>query len=559
MPVKQPADGLEKLILFLSVGKFHWSALVPALIAGFLFALSMTLMPLTIDQIIDQMMPDGNQHVLKYLLVLFSTLLLAVIFTNSVTIYVYERLLSRIALSLRVEMSRKLLALPPAFYNFTIEIIFLYFFESIGKLCHNIMLLGLNFSRDFLVVVGLLGVMVWLSLETSLFVIVILIAFFLIRQIVYLDLDQQNKSDQRQYEISENIAKVLRLRRSTNLDNSYAQQIRHIQNTFDQFQLSLHVQSRQKKMLELFSCSLLIGILTISLYYLLQQHALSRLTIGDTVAFITAGVMLVFPLQKLVNSNFLLKQCNEALQIIFSLLDQASGDVENDCHVICLDRCKGKLKFEEISSQDEQSRLLLPCFNLEIASGQKIVLVNQDPNINRLFADLVCGFVQPSTGKILLDSNDTRQMVLPELHKHIAWISPDQDLLSDTIAANIACGSFSCSKEIAITAAAHASLAMEFIQKLPQGLQTKNDSTSQIFSNDQRQRILIARALLKNPSVIILDETAAYFETDNAALLQALQVLLNNRTSLILSSRSVMRNLADWQFDPGNPESLRAA
>ncbi len=532
---------------------------MPTLVVGVFFSISVALVPLVIGQLFAQMTSDGNQRVLEFLPILLAVLLLTIIFTSSVIAYIHERLLSRIVLGLRVEIFEKLLTLPPAFSDFTTEIISLYFFQSIEKLCHSVTLLGLNFSRDFLIAIGLLSVMVGLNLEMSLFITAILISFFLIRQISYFDAGQQNKLEQKQHEISGSIAKILRLRRSVDLDNSYAQQVRHVQNSFDQWQSSLYIQSRQKRILELFSYSLLIGIFTISFYYLLQQHTLNRLTIEDMVAFVTAGIMLVFPLWRLVNSNFLLKQCNEALQVVFSLLNQTSGTVEDDYHIICLNHCKGKLQFEGISFQGRQSDPRLPCFNLEIASGRKVVLINQDPGINRLFADLICGFAQPSTGRILLDGNDTRQIISSELYKHIAWISPDQDLLSDTIAANIAYGSFSCSREIAITAAAHAGLAMEFIRELPQGLQTKNDNTSRMLSNDQRQRILIARALLKNPSIVILDETTAYFETDNAALLQALRVLLNNRTSLILSSRSVMRGLADQQFDPGNPVSLCTA
>ncbi len=158
-----------------------------------------------------------------------------------------------------------------------------------------------------------------------------------------------------------------------------------------------------------------------------------------------------------------------------------------------------------------------------------------------------------STVLELYDDNDIKWINSAELCSNIAWIAPDEDLLSDTVAINIAYGSARCSKEMAITTAAHASRAMEFIRKLPQGLQTKINQPALLLSDAERQRILIARVLLKDPSLIILDETTAYFDTDDTALMQALQVLLNNRTALILSSRRAMLDLAEYQFDPEKP------
>ena len=310
--------------------------------------------------------------------------------------------------------------------------------------------------------------------------------------------------------------------------------------------------------MELLTYLLLTGILTASLYYLLQQLASNQLTVGDAVAFFLAGVMLIFPLQRLFEVSSLLKQCSKALQVIFSLLNQDSGIIDENPHTTQFKRGKGKLQFEGVSFRSCQTEYRLPNFDLEIASGQKIALINQDTGINRLFADLACGFVQPSTGRILLDNNDIKWINSAELRSYIAWIAPDEDLLNDTVAINIAYGSARCSNEIAITTAAHASQAMEFIRKLPQGLQTKINQPALLLSDDERQRILIARALLKNPSFIILDESTACFDTDNTALLQALQVLLNNRTALILSSRPAMLDLAEQQFDPEKPILISA-
>lgn len=558
MPDKQPAPPIELLTRFVTRSGSHWLTLISILIAGGLFALAITLIPLVVGQLFTQILPGGNRQLMQSLPLILMILLLAAIFADWVVYYVLERLLGRAILDIRTELFKKLLALPPACSDFPAETISLYFFQSIEKLGHNVSLLGVCLSRDLLTAAGLLGVMAWLNSEMSLLVLAMLATIFFIGQIFRANARQQDMLGQKQYEVSRCLSKALRLNRIIHLDKGYKQEIRHTRNSFEQLQSFLQKQFRQTKLMELLAYVLLIGVLTASLYYLLQQLASNQLTAGDAAAFFMAGAMLIFPLQRLFSINLLLKQCSEALQVIFPLLNQDSRIVEENPYTTQFRRGKGKLRFEGVSFRGGATECQLPHFNLEIASGQKIALINRDANINRLFADLVCGFVQPSTGRILLDDNDTKRINPAELCSYIAWIAADEDLLGDTVAINIAYGSACCSREIAITTAAHASQAMEFIRKLPQGLQTKINQPALIFSDDQRQRILIARALLKNPSIIILDETTACFNTDNTALLQALQVLLNNRTVLILSSRPVMLNLAGQQFDPEKPALISA-
>lgn len=552
MPDKQPVPSIELLIRFVTWGGSHWLTLVSIQIAGSLFALATALVPLVAGQLFTQILPGGNRQLMQSLPLILAILLLIAIFAGWVVYYVLERLLNRSVLDMRTELFRKLLALPPACSDFPVETISLYFFQSIEKLSHNASLLGVCLSRDLLTATGLLGVMAWLNPEMSLLVLAMLATTFFIGQIFHANARQRDILSQKQYEVFRVLSKVLRLNRIIHLDKGYEQEIRYTRNSFEQLQSFLLKQFRQSKLMELLAYILLTGILTASLYYLLQQLASNQLTAGDAVAFFMAGAMLIFPLQRLFSVNLLLKQCSEALQVIFPLLDQDSGIVEESPHTTQFGHGKGKLRFEGVSFRGGQTECQLPHFNLEIASGQKIALINPNASTNQLFADLVCGFVQPSTGRILLNDKDIKQINPAELCSCISWIAPDEDLSGDTVAINIAYGSACCSKEMAITTAAHASQAMEFIRKLPQGLQTKINQSALTFSDDQRQRILIARALLKNPSIIILDETTACFDTDNIALLQALQVLLNNRTVLILSSRPIMLDLAGQQFDPEN-------
>lgn len=556
MPDKRLVIQIELLKRFLTWNGSHWTSFIIIIVVGGLAAISASLIPLIAGQLFTQILPGGNRQLLQSLPLILVVLLLVIVIASWSGYYVIHRLLDGLILDIRVEIFKKLLILPPACSDLPVNTISLYFFKSIEKLYRNAISLGICLYRDSLIVVGLFSIMIWLNPDISFLILTVLAAALLIRQIFYANTYQRSMLDQEQHEVSRVISKTLRHSRVIFLDKGYKQEVERIRNMFRQLQLTLLRQIYQTGLLELLASIFLIGILTGILYYFLQQLILSQLTAEDAVAFFTAGLMLVFPLKRLSHINLLLQQCNEALHVIFSLLDQNSEMVVENTLAVRVERAKGKLRLESVSYKDYQEKSWLPYFNLEIAPGKKIALINHDARINKLFADLVCGFEQPSTGRILLDDKDISRISHAELCGNIAWITPDEDLLIDTIAANIAYGSLRCSKEIAITTAAHASQAMEFICKLPHGLQTKLKKCNDVLSDDQRQRILIARALLKDPGIIILDESIACFDTDNPFLMRALCVLLSNRTVLILSARPAILDLADQLLDLGNLDAL---
>ncbi|SFU78114.1 putative ABC transport system ATP-binding protein/ATP-binding cassette, subfamily B, MsbA [Nitrosomonas eutropha] len=559
MPDKRLVIQIELLKRFLTWDGSHWTSFIIIIAVGGLAAFSASLIPLIVGQLFTQILPGGNRQLLQSLPLILVVLLLTIVIASWSGYYVIHRLLDGLILNIRVEIFRKLLILPPACSDLPANTISLYFFESIEKLYRNTISLGICLYRDSLVAIGLFSVMIWLNPDISLLMLTVLAAALFIRQIFYANTYQRSMLDQEQHEVSRVISKTLRHSRVIFLDKGYKQEVEHIRNMFKQLQRTLLRQICQTGLLELLASIFLMGIFAGFLYYFLQQLILNQLTVEDAVAFFTAGLMLVFPLKRLSRINLLLQQCNEALHFIFSLLDRDSETTVEDTYTARIERAKGKLQLESVSYKDYQKKTWLPCFNLKIAPGKKIVLISYDTRINKLFADLICGFEQPSTGRILLDDKDINQISHAELCGNIAWITPDEDLLTDTVAANIAYGSLRCSKEIAITTAAHASQAMEFICKLPHGLQTKLKKCNVVLSDDQRQRIFIARALLKNPSIIILDESSACFDTDSAALMRALHLLLDSHTTLILSSRPVMLGLADQQLDLGNLNALSTA
>ncbi len=543
------------LYRFLTEYVHYWTSFIPVLIAGSLVTLATAFIPLVTGQLFTHALPGGNQHLLQYLPLVLAGLLSTAALASLAGDYTICRIYGRLAHDIRMRMFEKLLKLPHAYPDFPAATIASYFFPYIEKLFHHATRLAVGLTRDFLIVIGLLMVMIYLNQEISLLLFTILIITLLVERLLYISAHQQDTPLRIQAEVSETIYAAMQHYRSIYLDQGNEQENRHIRNIFEQLRHTSLKQASNTKLAGVLALIFLTGILTGLLYYLIQQLILSKLTIGDAVAFFTAVVMLFFPLKRLLSIRSSLTQCSEILHTIFSLLDrhiQSTEPVKENLYVSRIEHADGKLHFKHITylSQNELESLQLP-FDLEIKPGMKVALINPHTQTTRLLADFICGFVHPTTGRVLLDDQNINQISRTDLYANIAWITPDRNLLADTIAANIAYGAMHCSVETAITSAAHASQAMEFIRDLPHGLQTRTDDRNVTLSDSQRQQILIARALLKNPAIVILDETVAYFDTDSAPLLHALHTLIRNRTTLILSVRPIMLNFAEYVFDPG--------
>lgn len=140
----------------------------------------------------------------------------------------------------------------------------------------------------------------------------------------------------------------------------------------------------------------------------------------------------------------------------------------------------------------------------------------------------------------MLDGIDIATLKSEEIGAKVAWISPDMSLLEDTLAANIAYGTMHCATEAQLTAIARVSHVADFAREMPYGLQTRINKDGLTSSEALKQCVLLARALLKNPAIVIIDESFAEFELSNEKVDHALDVLMQGRTSIIISTRQPM-------------------
>ena len=263
--------------------------------------------------------------------------------------------------------------------------------------------------------------------------------------------------------------------------------------------------------------------------------AQDKLSPGEFVSFVTAMSMLFEPIRRLTNINAVIQRGLAGAQSIFELLDTPP---EVDSASGSLPRAKGELVFDDVSfAYPGQGGLALQGFSLAVHPGQTVALVGASGSGKSTLVNLVARFFEPGSGRILLDGQPLASLPLAHLRAQLGWVGQQVVLFDDTVAANIAYGRPGAS-EADIRAAARAAHALEFIDKLPDGLATRVGANGSLLSGGQRQRIAIARAFLRNAPILLLDEaTSALDNESERAVKDALVELRKNRTVIVIAHR----------------------
>jgi len=278
-----------------------------------------------------------------------------------------------------------------------------------------------------------------------------------------------------------------------------------------------------------------VGI-ALLLYFAAVQSATDKTTVGEFMAFLTATIMLIEPMKRLTSLNEHIQRGLAACESVFGLID---AQPEPDSGTVALTNARGDIRFDNVKLvYREDAPPALDGVSLDIRAGETIALVGATGSGKSTLIHLIPRFYAPSSGAVLIDSHDVREVTLASLRANISLVSQDIRLFNDTVAANIAYGPMASASEDAIKAAAVAAHAWEFIERLPQGLNTPIGENGAQLSGGQRQRIAIARALLKNAPILLLDEATSALDTESERQVQlALEKLMQGRTTLIVAHR----------------------
>jgi len=261
------------------------------------------------------------------------------------------------------------------------------------------------------------------------------------------------------------------------------------------------------------------------------------MTPGSLFSFMAAMFMAYTPIRKLAGANNIIQQALAAAERVYDVMDLET-EQSKDHGTVALTGIRQGVEFQGVSLRyDSQTVPALTGIDLSIKSGEAVALVGSSGGGKTTLVSLLPRFYEPTTGRILLDSLPLASYTLQSLRTHIGIVSQEVVLFDDTISRNIAFGQTGASQSD-IEQAAKAAYAHDFILRMPEGYETVIGERGVKLSGGERQRLAIARAILRDPPLLILDEATSALDTESERIVQlALTNLMKNRTTLVIAHR----------------------
>jgi subfamily B ATP-binding cassette protein MsbA len=253
------------------------------------------------------------------------------------------------------------------------------------------------------------------------------------------------------------------------------------------------------------------------------------------IAYMGLAYNILTPAKSISKASYGVKKGNAAAERVLEILETENPirEVEHPTHI---EQFKTAVSIKDISFKYEKD-WVLEGFSLEVVKGKTVALVGQSGSGKSTIANLVTRFYDVNKGEIKIDGIPIKQLTKKSLRHLMGLVTQDSILFNDTVRKNIALGKENAT-EAEIIEAAKIANAHEFIQELPKGYDTNIGDSGNKLSGGQKQRLSIARAVLKNPPIMILDEATSALDTESERLVQeALDKLMQNRTSLVIAHR----------------------
>ena len=271
-------------------------------------------------------------------------------------------------------------------------------------------------------------------------------------------------------------------------------------------------------------------------WYGIHEILAGQLSVGALTQFLLYLGMFYYPLQRLSDLSVVLSNALAAIDRIFEYFDTQPHVVEHP-QATRLIECTGRIEFEHVQFGYDADTRILQDVNLTILPGQTVAFVGPSGAGKSTLANLVPRFYDPVAGCIRVDGHDLRDLELNSLRRHIGIVNQETILFSGTVQENMLLAKPDATVD-EIIAALEAANALEFVQRLSEGLATEIGERGAVLSGGQKQRLAIARAFLKDPKILILDEATSALDSRAERRIQtALARLLKNRTSIVIAHR----------------------
>ena len=452
---------------------------------------------------------------------------------------------NRIVMDLKQEMFDKLLMLPARYFddNSTGSIVskFSYDVEQIRDATTNAITV---IVKDSLVITGLLIWMLYLDIRMTLITLLggpfILLVAFIIRKRLRA---MSERVQQTMADINRILNEAIGAHRIIKLFGGAPTEKQQFNEVID---------ANRRYTMKFVNASIASGpsvqliasiALAVIIYYATGQAANGELSVGTFVSFFAALVMLLDALRRLVKVNEFIQKGLAASESVFGLLDE---NTEVDQGGIAPEYVRGNIEIENLTFSYGAEGEVLNNISLSINQGETVALVGASGSGKTTLASLIPRFYEQDEGRICIDGRDIKEFPLYALRDSIGLVTQDTVLFNDTVRNNIAYGQLRNVPDEDILAAAGAAHALEFINDMPQGMNTIIGEAGSRLSGGQKQRIALARALLKKAPILILDEATSALDSESERQIQqALDEIRHKHTCIIIAHRLTTIEKAD--------------
>ncbi len=522
----------------------YWKLFLVATLSMVVYAATDTGFAALMQPMLDHTFVEKDPNIIRLIPIAMVALFLVRGITGFLSVYGMTWVGRKIIQVMRSDIFRHLLGMPTAFFDRTpsgqLVSLLTYNVEQVSRAATNAIT---TIIRDTLTVAFLLGWMMFISGRLALFFLFLgPIIAVLVRYISKRFRQISMRIQRSMGSVTQIAADVIEGQKVVKTFGAQAYETKNFERINERNRY-LHMKmaatsAASVPVVQFIAACTLAGII----YFATLEPVLETLSVGSYVSFITAMLLLLPPLKRLTTVTSSLQKGIAAADSIFALLD---SDTESDKGTRVLQAARGEIEYRNVKfSYRPAGAQVLKGISFAARRGEIVAIVGRSGTGKSTLVNLAPRFYDPNGGTILVDGHDVQEYTLASLRDQIAMVGQETILFNDTVANNIAYGRLEQSSEADIRKAAIAAHAMEFIEQLPDGMNTLVGENGMLLSGGQRQRIAIARAILKNAPILILDEATSSLDSESEHMIQAaLETLMRDRTTLVIAHRlSTVKN-----------------
>lgn len=481
---------------------------------------------------------EGHDDVLIFMVGLVITMFLLKNIFAYLAMYFITFLRNGVLRDIRNKLYEKIMVLPVSYYSEKRK------GDTIARISSDVQEIQSSFLsilelivREPLMIIFTIIMMVLISIELTIFVFIFIPVSGFIISLIGKSLKRKSgyvQKEQGQFlSIVEETLGGLKVIKGFNAESSFNKRFQESTNRFFNFSNKLlHRQNLASPTSEFLG----ITVIAILLWYggrlVLRDNALDP---GLFIVYMGLAYNILTPAKAISKASYSVKKGNAAAERVLEILNTVSP-LEDIPNAKIKEEFNSEIKLDNISFKYEDD-YVLKNFTLTVPKGKSVALVGQSGSGKSTIANLVTRFYDVNTGSISIDGGDIKGLTKYSLRSLMGLVTQDSILFNDTVANNLRIGKEDATEEEIIEALKIAN-AWEFVKDLPNGIDTNIGDSGGKLSGGQKQRLSIARAVLKNPPIMILDEATSALDTESERLVQdALEKMMKNRTSIVIAHR----------------------